>query len=122
MPSPSENGKQSAICRFPWRCKWSFCVGFRKFEPEHLYCLAGSGHESAKNNSYPHQAAFAQPSGLSVDGVPSSVVYVADSESSSIRSVDLKSGAVKNVVGGDRNPEVSAILLVFGRVWYGWLG
>ena len=53
--------------------------------------FAGSGAEENRNNSYPHKAAFAQPSGLTVacqDG--RCCLYVADSESSSIRSVSLQ--------------------------------
>ncbi|XP_063676520.1 NHL repeat-containing protein 2-like [Bolinopsis microptera] len=64
--------------------------------------LAGSGDEANKNNSYPHKASFAQPSGLSYDG--SKFVYVADSESSTVRSVELPSFAVKNVAGGGLDP------------------
>lgn len=72
-------------------------------------CLrfAGSGNEENRNNSYPHKAAFAQPSGLTIANDENlKRVYVADSESSSIRSVELSSGAVKSCVGGDRDPMV----------------
>ncbi|XP_038136499.1 NHL repeat-containing protein 2 [Cyprinodon tularosa] len=66
---------------------------------------AGSGSEENRNNAYPHKAGFAQPSGLALAaGEPWSCLYVADSESSSIRSVALKDGAVKHLVGGERDP------------------
>ena len=51
-------------------------------------------------------ASFAQPSGLAI--APNHVLYVADSETSSVRAVDLTSGAVRTVVGQD--------LFVFGDV------
>ncbi|XP_065650186.1 NHL repeat-containing protein 2 [Hydra vulgaris] len=63
--------------------------------------FAGSGEEENRNNSYPTKASFAQPSGLAII---KNQLFVADSESSSIRSVDLKTGAVKGVVGADRDP------------------
>nr|DBA14834.1 TPA: hypothetical protein GDO54_004112 [Pyxicephalus adspersus] len=67
--------------------------------------FAGSGNEENRNNSYPHKAAFAQPSGLTLcPAEPWNCLFIADSESSSIRSVSLKDGAVKHLVGGERDP------------------
>ncbi|CAH2323141.1 NHL repeat-containing 2 [Pelobates cultripes] len=66
--------------------------------------FAGSGNEENRNNSYPHKAAFAQPSGLTMGSESWNCLFVADSESSSIRSVSLQDGAVKHVVGGERDP------------------
>eukprot|EP00111_Clytia_hemisphaerica_P020720 TCONS_00061102-protein len=67
--------------------------------------FAGSGNEENRNNSYPHKASFAQPSHLSLGKVKGqNVLFVADSESSSVRTVELKSGAVKACVGGERDP------------------
>jgi len=63
--------------------------------------IAGSGAEENRNNCYPAKAAFAQPSGLCL---ADDVLFVADSESSAIRQMSLKDGAVKGVVGGDRDP------------------
>ncbi|XP_038677972.1 NHL repeat-containing protein 2 [Scyliorhinus canicula] len=74
-------------------CKKGTCIRF-----------AGSGNEENRNNSYPHKAGFAQPSGLSVAPLEWNCLFVADSESSTIRSVSLKDGAVKNLVGGERDP------------------
>uniref|UniRef100_A0A3Q0RUT5 NHL repeat containing 2 n=1 Tax=Amphilophus citrinellus TaxID=61819 RepID=A0A3Q0RUT5_AMPCI len=66
---------------------------------------AGSGNEENRNNAYPHKAAFAQPSGLALaPEEPWSCLYVADSESSTIRTLSLKDGAVKLLVGGERDP------------------
>lgn len=66
--------------------------------------FAGSGEEENRNNSYPEKASFAQPSGITVSR-KHNCLFVADSESSSIRSVQLKDGAVKNIVGGDIDPK-----------------
>ncbi|XP_060063589.1 NHL repeat-containing protein 2-like [Ylistrum balloti] len=67
--------------------------------------FAGSGSEENRNNSYPARAAFAQPSGLSVSTHPElNTIFVADSESSTVRSVILKDGAVKGLVGGEKDP------------------
>ncbi|KAF7253612.1 NHL repeat-containing protein 2 [Varanus komodoensis] len=70
-------------------------------------CLrfAGSGNEENRNNAYPLKAGFAQPSGLSVAAEePWNCLFVADSESSSVRTISLKDGAVKHLVGGERDP------------------
>ncbi|XP_062298998.1 NHL repeat-containing protein 2 [Scomber scombrus] len=75
---------------------------------------AGSGNEENRNNAYPHKAGFAQPSGLALaPEEPWSCLYVADSESSTIRTVALKDGAVKLLVGGERDP---LNLFAFGDV------
>lgn len=79
-------------------------------------CLrwAGSGSEENRNNAYPHKAGFAQPSGLAAaPDEPWSCLFVADSESSSIRTVALKDGAVKSLVGAERDP---LNLFAFGDV------
>lgn len=75
---------------------------------------AGSGSEENRNNSYPHKAGFAQPSGLaSAPQEPWSCLFIADSESSTIRTLALKDGAVKSLVGGERDP---MNLFAFGDV------
>ncbi|XP_032357248.1 NHL repeat-containing protein 2 [Etheostoma spectabile] len=75
---------------------------------------AGSGNEENRNNSYPQKAGFAQPSGLALaTEEPWGCLYVADSESSTIRSLALKDGAVKLLVGGERDP---LNLFAFGDV------
>ncbi|GAA6110297.1 NHL repeat-containing protein 2 [Tachysurus ichikawai] len=76
--------------------------------------FAGSGNEENRNNAYPHKAGLAQPSGLtSAPEEPWSCLFIADSESSTIRSLSLKDGAVKHVVGGERDP---LNLFAFGDV------
>lgn len=69
-------------------------------------CIAGSGREENKNNQYPLSAGFAQPSGLAINNNDKEV-YIADSESSSVRKLSLVDGKVSAVVGGDLNPRVS---------------
>ena len=59
--------------------------------------FAGSGREARRDGSL-LEAGFAQPSGLAASG---KILYVADSESNIIRAIDLVSGQVKTVVGGD---------------------
>jgi sugar lactone lactonase YvrE/thiol-disulfide isomerase/thioredoxin len=81
----------------PWLKRSSYCAGT-------CVRFAGSGAEENRNNSYPHKAAFAQPSGLTVASQDGAFLYVADSESSSIRSVSLRDGATKAVVGGAVDP------------------
>ncbi|KAJ8970807.1 hypothetical protein NQ314_001020 [Rhamnusium bicolor] len=78
-----------------WKCK--------KYPAGSCINIAGSGERENRNNNYPHAAAFAQPSGLALDA-KNREVYIADSESSSIRRLSLTDGKVTPVVGGDRNP------------------
>ncbi|XP_078499986.1 NHL repeat-containing protein 2 [Lissotriton helveticus] len=67
--------------------------------------FAGSGNEENRNNSYPQKAGFAQPSGLSLSSEePWNCLFVADSESSTVRTVSTKDGSVKHLVGGERDP------------------
>eukprot|EP00274_Cyanoptyche_gloeocystis_P007879 CAMPEP_0196655408 /NCGR_PEP_ID=MMETSP1086-20130531/5160_1 /TAXON_ID=77921 /ORGANISM="Cyanoptyche gloeocystis , Strain SAG4.97" /LENGTH=375 /DNA_ID=CAMNT_0041987699 /DNA_START=21 /DNA_END=1148 /DNA_ORIENTATION=- len=79
--------------------------------------VAGSGRELNANSSVLSQAAFAQPSGLTVapqlDG-SGEVVYIADSESSSVRSLTFQPPNTRTIVGGD--PFLSANLFAFGDV------
>lgn len=65
----------------------------------------GSGREENRNNHYPMSAGLAQPSGLayqpaSDDNLQAGFLYVADSESSTIRQIDLESGRVIGLLGG----------------------
>lgn len=80
---------------------------FRKFEPRCCVSLIGNGLEENRNNSYPQNAAFAQPSGLAMSN---DFLFIADSESSSIRKASMVDGKVMPVVGGDRNPLVYFVL------------
>lgn len=58
---------------------------------------AGTGRE-ARIDGPRDRAAFAQPSGITTDGER---LYIADSEVSSIRAIDLTTGAVTTLAGGD---------------------
>ena len=56
-------------------------------ETKIMTLVAGSGKEENRNNSYPLKSSFAQPSGLALfDGN----LFIADSESSSIRVFNQK--------------------------------
>ncbi len=75
--------------------------------------LAGSGREGLADGTFA-EAAFAQPSGLALDG---SKLFVADSETSAVRALDLVQGEVRTLVGsglfdfGDSDgPRPSALL------------
>merc|ERR1739848_784226 len=52
------------------------------------------------NSGYPATTSWAQPSGLSLSS-SGNTMYVADSESSSVRSLDLTSGSSNAEAGGD---------------------
>ncbi len=75
------------------------------YEPksEFVFPFAGSGLENIFDGSLP-DAQFAQPSGLWVD---SNHLYVADSEVSGLRSIDLKERFVSTLIGSG--------LFVFGH-------
>ncbi|XP_065157297.1 NHL repeat-containing protein 2 [Atheta coriaria] len=75
----------------------------KEYKAGTVVCIAGSGNEENRNNNYPNKAAFAQPSGLALFQ-QEKMVYIADSESSSVRRLDLRDGKVSGVVGGDKNP------------------
>jgi DNA-binding beta-propeller fold protein YncE len=62
--------------------------------------FSGTGQELHLNSEEPLSAAWAQPSGLSLGN---DILYVADSESSSIRCIDLKSGKTETLAGADPN-------------------
>jgi hypothetical protein len=74
--------------------------------------MCGSGEEANRNNSFPHKAALAQPSGIDINS-DGTGLYVADSESSTIRCVSTVNGSVKGVVGGALDP---MDLFAFGDV------
>jgi DNA-binding beta-propeller fold protein YncE len=59
--------------------------------------FAGSGHEAREDGTL-LDAGFAQPSGIASDGKQ---LYIADSESNIIRAIDIASGPVETLVGGD---------------------
>ncbi|MBI4586454.1 MAG: hypothetical protein HY717_20785 [Planctomycetes bacterium] len=74
------------------------------YDPAAGACSAysGSGAEQNLNSRRRELAAWAQPSGLSTG---KGQLFVADSESSAVRSIDLASGATRTIAGGDdENP------------------
>ncbi|KAK4264680.1 hypothetical protein QN277_025822 [Acacia crassicarpa] len=62
--------------------------------------FSGDGYERNLNGSSSTSTSFAQPSGISLSQ-DQMEVYIADSESSSIRAVDLKTGGSRLLAGGD---------------------
>lgn len=80
---------------------------YRKLEANQCVAIAGSGEERNRNNNYPHQASFAQPSGLALLRETGALI-VADSESSSVRKMALSDGKVSAIVGGNSNPMVKS--------------
>lgn len=79
-------------------------IGVLDPKAETISLFAGDGHER-RQDGIGEGASFAQPSGLATDGKS---LFVADSETSSVRAVDLKTANVRTVVGKD--------LFVFGDV------
>ena len=72
-------------------------IWFYDPEKRKIGVYAGTGQE-ARLDGDRWYAAFAQPSGITTDG---EALYIADSEASSIRSIDLRSGKVETLAGGD---------------------
>ncbi len=66
-------------------------------EKQEVSTFAGSGREAREDGPL-LEAGFAQPSGVASDGKK---LYVADSESNIIRAIDLASGQVETIAGGD---------------------
>lgn len=62
-----------------------------------VYPYAGKGREGRRDGPL-DSSEFAQPSGLTTDGEK---IYVADSESSSIREIDINKERVRTIVGLD---------------------
>ncbi|KAL8130547.1 hypothetical protein V2J09_019702 [Rumex salicifolius] len=62
--------------------------------------FSGDGYERNLNGSSSSTTSFAQPSGMSLSP-DLKEIYIADSESSSIRALDLKTGGSKLLAGGD---------------------
>lgn len=79
---------------------------FKQYPKNICVAIAGNGNEENRNNSYPQNSAFAQPSGLAINRELKEL-YIADSESSCVRKLMLQDGKVSGIVGGDRNPQVN---------------
>ncbi|HEV2125505.1 MAG TPA: alkyl hydroperoxide reductase, partial [Chloroflexota bacterium] len=86
---------------------------------------AGTGREALVDGPR-QEACFAQPSGLSLDA-SSGRLFVADSETSAIRVIDVHSGNVKTLVGAglfdfgdvDGSPEVARLQHPLGVAFWG---
>ncbi len=76
---------------------WAIDLKTNRIEP-----FAGTGHE-ARRDGERLQAAFAQPSGITgeVIGGQLTRLFIADSEISCVRQIDLRSERVGTLVGGD---------------------
>lgn len=86
------------------------CSTFRVLPKNSCLAIIGSGVEENRNGSEPMTACLAAPRGIcngSMNGQP--VLFIADSNSSSIRVVTLRDGHVANLVGGDADPTVRSI-------------
>lgn len=122
---------QSPVSRYsPWDCTlwppdkllismagnhqiWLMCLSPKGVDPDicddldDLYSVApfvGSGREENRNNTYRRRAGLAQPSGMFLDE-ENELLYFADSESSSVRIIDLKKdAAVSRLIGGAMDP------------------
>ncbi|KAK3014291.1 hypothetical protein RJ639_008014, partial [Escallonia herrerae] len=73
--------------------------------------FSGDGYERNLNGSSSTSTSFAQPSGISLSP-DLKEAFIADSESSSIRVLDLKTGGSRSLAGGD--PVFSDNLFKFG--------
>lgn len=73
-------------------------------------CFAGDGEEKKRNHRSLLKSSFAQPTGLTLN---SNAIYVADSESSSIRIIDLLENSVSTLIGGSFDP---SDLFAFGDI------
>ncbi|MDZ7290339.1 MAG: thioredoxin-like domain-containing protein [candidate division KSB1 bacterium] len=76
---------------------WTIDLKTHRVEP-----FAGSGHEARRDGDR-HDAAFAQPSGITGEliGCQLTRLFVADSEISSVRQIDCRTEKVTTLVGGD---------------------
>ncbi len=66
-------------------------------DKQEVSTFAGSGREAREDGAL-LESGFAQPSGIASDGQK---LYIADSESNIIRAIDIASGQVETIVGGD---------------------
>ena len=80
---------------------------YRILQKNSCSAIIGNGDEENRNNSEPMSACLAAPHGI-CNGIMNgeSVLFIADSNSSSIRVVTLENGNVTNLIGGDADPTV----------------
>lgn len=86
-------------------------IWLHKIADETTEVFSGDGYERNLNGRRGKETSFAQPSGISLTPDLKSM-YLADSESSSVRRVDLTTGGSKLLAGGD--PTFSDNLFQFG--------
>jgi len=109
-PHLPADGRRTAL-RSPWDLAWDperkrlyvAMAGTHQLyalraEDCHLELLAGTGRE-ARVDGTARRATFAQPSGLAL--TPDGRLFVADSETSCIRELDLETAYVETLAGGD---------------------
>ena len=90
---------------------------FRILQKNSCLAILGSGVEENRNGSEPIFVGLASPRGICnglMNGQP--VLFIADSNSSSIRVVTLKDGHVANLIGGDVDPTVGTDFIVHERL------
>lgn len=113
--APEERPARSVALRSPWdllEVRGNLYVALAgshqigAFDPRHgtFRLFAGNGREARVDGAL-LDASFAQPSALATDGKE---VFVLDSETSSVRAIDVAKGQVRTVMGED--------LFVFGDV------
>lgn len=73
----------------------------REYSYGECACFAGDGLEQNRNSRNLLKSSFAQPSGICL---MSDKLFIADSESSSVRIVDLSSNSVSILAGANSNP------------------
>ncbi len=82
-----------------------------KIDSDDISVYAGSGREDILDGTL-KKSAFAQPSGIATDGKS---LFIADSEGSAIRKINLESGKVTTVAGESNLPQGKS-LFSFGDV------
>lgn len=85
-------------------------IWYMDMEKNTVDILAGNGREDIVDGPFP-KSAYAQPSGLALHN---DVLYIADSEGSAVRALDLKKQLASTVIGFADKP--TARLFTFGDV------
>lgn len=99
--------------------KEKFTFVYRILQKNACLAIIGSGEEGNRNDPEPMSATLAAPRGICngiMNGQP--VLFIADSNSSSIRVVTLQNGNVSNLIGGDADPTVCFVSFVHVEMTY----
>lgn len=75
-------------------------INGKQYKYGQCVCLAGDGVEQNRNGKSLDKSSFAQPSGIAIG---QNLIFIADSESSSIRIVDLNANCVSILAGANSN-------------------